>query len=164
MSNLKKLNAWLATVAVIAAVTAPYAILKAWEREWYRQKIPQEVSTGEVVLIHGESHFREGCGVAIFQLADETKSKIATRGIAALDTVSNEANKAWTPTPYEITGDGLTLEDQWMNGAACARMDDELSKALSDALNKPGSFVKKLYESAVIVIPSAGIVAFVHYG
>lgn len=165
MSGLKKYIAWFVLALAGIAVTSAYFCYKKWECDWYRQKIPTEVKTGDVVLIDGESHFREGCGVAIFKLAEETQSKIATLGLAALEPpVSSSGVHLWSETPYSITGDGLSLEDRWMEGTGCARMDSMLSKSLSDSLSKPGSFVRKLYEAAVIVIPSEGLVAFVYSG
>lgn len=164
MLYLKRFKLWIVIALATIAVVGSYFSFKAYERDWYRQKIPPEILTGDAVLIDGESGFREGCGVAIFKLADETKSKIAAHGMIALDSESSHGQSAWTQTPYIITGDGLTLEDRWMAGTGCARMDVELSKTLSDALVKPGAFVKKLHESAVIVIPTAGIVALVYVG
>lgn len=43
-------------------------------------------------------------------------------------------------------------------------MSRELSTTIIRAMAQPGSFYKKFYEAGVIVIPAAGIAAFVYNG
>lgn len=134
--------------------------------------MPPEVGIGDVVLIDGKSGFREGCGVAIFELTPAASARLQASGIRALKAggltsshrLIKDKGSIWHETPYVETGDGLTLEDRWVVGLSCARMSRELSSTIARAMAQPGSFYTKLYEAAVLVIPADGIAVFVYYG
>jgi hypothetical protein len=151
---------------------AVYFGFKRWESNWYRGLIPAEVEVGDALLIDGESGFREGCGVAIFRLTPQMRERIKALGLVALDgpldqrshVHSPRASRAWAETPYVETGDGMTLEDTWQVGLSCADKKPELVRRITTALRQPGSFVKKLHEAAVVVVPASGIVALVYFG
>lgn len=159
---------WIVVPIVVAIATLRASYLE-WEEDRYRQKIPVEVDVGNVVAIDGESAFREGCGFAVFELSSKMKERIRNFGIKALNgpgpqTVPVNEYEFWGETPYIETGDGLSSKDSWIVGLGCGNMDPILGATINTALRQPGSFFTRLTESVVIVIPSAGIVAFVYYG
>lgn len=79
--------------------------------------MPSEVGIADVVLIDGQSGFREGCGVAIFELTAAANARIQASGIRGLNVDgATSPNPIWHETPYIETGDGLTLEDRWTVG------------------------------------------------
>jgi hypothetical protein len=147
-----------AVVAILAtAIAAPVALYqyyKHWEAGHYRALIPGDVAVGDAVFIGSQSGFREGCGTAVFALAP---------GAAPFD-ARHAAATGWTETPYVLTGDGLTLQDRWQVGLGCAGMGNELAGQIRDALNKPGSYVKRGAEDALIVMPHLNLVALVYDG
>ena len=161
-----------ASAICLAIIVVLYAMYVSWRNDWYRQKMPPEVGIGDVVLIDGKSGFREGCGVAIFELTPAASAQLQAAGIRALNAgdarspyrPSKDKNSIWHETPYVETGDGLTLEDRWAVGLSCAKLSHELSATITRAMAQPGSFYTKLYEAAVLVIPAAGIAALVFYG
>ena len=135
---------------------------------WYIGKIPANIEIVDTILISGESGFREGCGLAIFKLSEDTIKKIKTKGLSALKD-ARQARKysdhfrvysEWGETSYQWTDDGMTLKDRWLLGSMCANIDMVLSKDINAALKSPGSFYATIHEAGTIVIPNLGIVFF----
>ena len=170
--NRYKLIGIGALLLCVAIPIAPFVAYVNWRNDAYRQKLPPELEAGDLIFIDGESGFNAGCGVAVFELGAGARARIRARGIRALDSaVPAAANDPrdrrdlhWQQTPYVDTGDGLTLADRWQVGLSCADMPRELNLAIDRALRQPGSYFMRLRESAILVIPSAGMVAFVYYG
>lgn len=158
--------------AVLVFILFLYASFKKWESDHYRQQMPAEIGLAEAILIDGESGFREGCGVAVFELAPWMKEQLRAHGLAALTNsqqrqiqgANTSAASDWKETPYVETGDGLGLEDRWTVGLSCVQQNSDIVRRINDALRQPGSFVKKQYEAGVIVIPSSGLAALVYFG
>lgn len=139
---------------VIATPVALYRYYKHWEAEHYRAQIVGEVAVADVVFVGGESGLREGCGTAVFTLAPGAGPPAARY----------PASAGWMATPYVETGDGLTMLDRWQIGLTCAGIGAELGGQINAALKKPGSYVKRRGEDALIVIPYLNLVALVYYG
>jgi hypothetical protein len=143
---------------------------KKLESNWYRSFMPTEIELGDTLLIDGKSGFREGCGVAIFELTSHMRKRINVHGLASLDGMLHQKAQTrskldlslWTETPYVETGDGTTLEDTWAVGLSCADTDNEMVREITRALRQPGSFVKKLDEAAIVVMPASGMAALVY--
>jgi len=146
-------------VLVIGTPVALYCYYKHWETGHYRALVSAEVAVADVVFVGSESGFREGCGTAVFKLA------LPEKGVNALpDNARYPASAGWRETPYVLTGDGLTLLDRWQIGLSCAGMSTELARQINDALEKPGSYVNRGAEDALIVIPYLNLVALVYDG
>jgi hypothetical protein len=165
-----RILSWFVTCLLLSC--AAYLSFQHWESNWYRGLIPSEVDVSDALLIDGESGFREGCGVAIFKLTPQMRERLKVQGLAAfegpLDPQANVHHPSdmhpWAKTPYVETGDGMTLEDTWQAGLSCADKKPDLLRSIKIALRQPGSFVKKLHEAAVIVVPVSGIAALVYFG
>lgn len=151
---------------------APYMGYKRWESNWYRSLIPSEIEVGNAVLIDGESGFLEGCGVAIFEITPQMRERMRLQGAATLNGTlapktqvrTTRDTRMWVETPYVETGDGMTLEDSWQTGLSCVKTNRDLVRVITAALRQPGSFVKKLHEAAVVVVPASGVAALVYFG
>ncbi|MFK3740906.1 hypothetical protein [Massilia sp. TN1-12] len=170
----------LSCVALCLVLTcAAYLGFKRWESNSYRGLIPPEVGVANALLIEGKSGFMEGCGVAIFRLTPQMRERIKVQGLAAFDGSLDQKDhvrpsverrrwqdemRSWEETPYVETGDGTTMEDSWQVGFSCADQTSDLVRSITDALRQPGSFVRKLHEAAVVVVPALGVAAFVHNG
>lgn len=147
----------IAVTILVLFLAVTYAVYVHCRDDYYRKLLQVELEVGDAVLIDGEWGFLEGCGVAVFELSPQTRSQLRTKGTTALRGV-------WLETPYVETGDGMTLEDRWLVGLTCAKMSHKLSITINQALTQPGSFISKRPEAAIIVIPTAGIVALVYFG
>jgi hypothetical protein len=161
------------TVAVfLVVVLVVYTIYSYFESRWYERLIPADLEISDVVLINGESGFREGCGAAIFSLNPETTKRIAFDGLNALKNARqarghNDAYHSysiWQKTPYVETGDGMTLADRWLTGLGCAGIKGELGKQIYKALRREGSFFATTDEGGLIIIPSFGLAVFSYHG
>ncbi len=170
--NRYKLIGIGALLLCVAIPIAPFVAYVNWRNVWYRQKLAPELEAGDLVFIDGQSGFMSGCGVVVFELGAGARARIRARGIRALDSAAPAAAKDlggrqdlhWQQTPYVETGDGLTLADRWQLGLGCANMPRELNLTIDRALRQPGSYFMRLQESAILVMPSAGIVAYVYFG
>lgn len=165
----RKLSILALCVTLIGALCLGY---KWSELNWYRSLIPVEVEIGDALLIEGESGLREGCGAAVFALTPGMLQRIKAYGLGAFGGPPGReqgagdahASRAWAETPYAETGDGMSQEDTWQVGLSCVETDPELARTIMQALRRPGSFVKKRHEAAVVVVPAAGIAALVYFG
>jgi hypothetical protein len=175
----RKLSILSCVVLCLLLTYAAYLGFKRWESNSYRGNIPFEVDVADALLIESKSGFMEGCGVAIFELTPQMRERIKVQGLAAFDgSLDQQAQvgppnemrrwqdkiRRWEETPYVETGDGLTMEDSWQVGFSCADQTSDLVRGITDALRQPGSFVRKLHEAAVVVVPALGVAAFVHNG
>jgi hypothetical protein len=158
---------WMIPLVVVIIIV--YLIYRDWRDDWYRKMIPAEVELGRVVVIDGDAGLREGCGFAVFEISAKMKERILVSGLGALtrarpQTESVNQYGVWRASPYIEAGDGLSMEDRWIVGLNCGRMNPNLRTTIDTALHQHRAFYTKFYESAVIVIPSAGIVAYVYNG
>lgn len=161
-----------ASLAVFGLAAAGYFAFSSWESRWYLGMIPEDIETGDVVTIGGQSGFREGCGAAVFNLSPRAIEKIKADGIATLTnarqarshTDSYHSYSNWKQTPHIVTGDGLTLADRWLNGLGCAELPMRQSRDIQQALDSSGSFYATTSEAGLIVIPELGIVIFSYEG
>jgi hypothetical protein len=137
-------------LACLMPFVALYLIYGHYQHENFRKRLSAEIHVGRVIEFGSEMGIPlGGCGAATFEIAPSTEN--------ANDYAS------WQKTPYVETGDGLTLVDRWTVGLDCADLNQELAATIRRAFSLPGSHYKKLDKAGIIVIPSAGIVAFIYF-
>jgi hypothetical protein len=160
------------TAAMIAC--AGFTLYLAWghaRQDFYRRQIPAEVDVADVVDIDGETGVRGGCGAAIFELAAPAKIRLGRLGIRALtkstvartDTVDPFAHAVWRETPYLEGAAPLPLENFWAVGLGCTNISANLKHTIDHALRRPGAYFTLLKGRGVLVMPSAGLVAYVYF-
>jgi hypothetical protein len=170
--HMKRRSKRIVMIILLAIPVAGYIAFKNWETSWYVGLIPQSIEVDSVLAINEESAIREGCGAAIFRLSSEFNDDIKNRGLSALVDARQARSHdekyfgyaAWQKTPYTITGDGLSIEDRWLNGLGCAKFDKDLSKRIYNALNSEGAYYSLGQESGLIVIPSLEIIVLSYEG
>ena len=143
-------------VVVFATPTALYHYFKYRQVAQYKAAVAQAGPVTDVVFIGGKSGpMRPACGIAVFRLAPTAQGGgVASRYPAAA---------GWTPTPYVLATGYTGWEDLWMRGIDCAGMDVQLAGQISAALKKPGAYVNRHEEDALVVIPYLNLVALVYY-
>jgi hypothetical protein len=179
-TQLERKRGILSCIAVYLLFTwAAYMGFKRWELNSSRGLFPSEVQVADALLIESKSGLMEGCGVAIFELTPQMRERIKVQGLAAFNgSLDQQAHgpppsemrrwqdeiRRWEATPYVETGDGTTMEDSWQVGFSCVDQTSDLVRGITTSLLQPGSFVRKLHEAAVVVVPALGVAAFVHNG
>jgi len=141
-----------------------------WRDEGFRQRIPAEAEAGKAIYVGGEFGLRGGCVVAIFALAPDAQTRLHASGLRALRDAQSSHSRVtrrsidanWQETPYVWPEGESRYEDYWAYGISCAWIDAGRYRTIRAALEQPGSFYRMLDEGAVLVIPSAGIVAYVY--
>ena len=69
-------------ILVLTFITLyPYFSYKNYQENVYKELLPLELETSGRELIHDSFDFREGCGVAIFNLSNSTLSAINSKGL-----------------------------------------------------------------------------------
>lgn len=162
----------IALLAFAAVAACTYVAFRSWERSWYEGLLPLSLRIESIVALDTQDGFREGCGAVVFKLDPEVARTIRRTGLAALASARQaRAEPApyfsygeWSETPYRETGDGLTLEDRWLNGLSCANLEPGLGKTISGALRSEGSFFSRGEESGLIVLPTEGLVVLAFEG
>jgi hypothetical protein len=156
----------------ITLVAIGYTSWRLFESRWYVGILPASLEVSETVIVSGNSDPREGCGVAIFRLNQDTLKEIQTKGLVALesarqarkDNSSYHSFSTWTETPHQLTGDGLTLKDRWLNGIVCANLRAELQDVIDRALGVRGSYYATDAEGGLIVIPGENLLVYSYEG
>ncbi|GGB86961.1 hypothetical protein [Pseudoduganella buxea] len=83
MPALKKWEVAAVLAILATALLTPagiYMAFKRWEADHYRALIASEVELAGVLSVEGESHFREGWGVAVFALAPAARDRFEAPG------------------------------------------------------------------------------------
>ncbi|MCC5659586.1 hypothetical protein LC608_21950 [Nostoc sp. XA010] len=145
-----------------------YVACSAFNYYWYSDFIPAKIGITYAIHIGGESHFREGCGAAIFRLSDATADAISRKGIDFFnDAIYSRKSKArrytyssWkeTPVPNSWTSDGT-----WP-GLDCSGASRSLLSQILLAASKKGSYYSSKDEAWIVVIPSFKLVVFSYFG
>jgi len=123
---------------------------RVYERRFYESLIPEPIEVSGTFVIDGETHLREGCGIASFWISETTLNAIRQRGLRFFD----GATKAWWLTlirrqdkreifypTWRATPGSPVSNALWPEGAACS---DGLSRDWKQRINKaarsPGSY------------------------
>lgn len=146
---------------------ALYLMFKQFERSHFIDVLPAAIEPAGVVLISGQTGFREGCGMAVFRLSGATRSALKSSGLAAL----GEARQGraysdyyhrygdWQSTPVP-EGD---ISDGWPQ-LSCADADEELERRILLAMQRPGAFYTRKSEALLLVLPAEGLIVFGYFG
>lgn len=169
MSWLKALGRWLYRGLLLCcwALLCLYLTFKLFERAHFIDALPAAIEPAGVVLISGESGFREGCGVAVFRLSGDSRDALAANGLAALAgaqqargyTDAYYSYAAWqgTPVPEAYSSEG------WPP-LSCAAASDELERRILLAMQRPGGFYTHKHEALLLVLPEEGLIVFGYFG
>lgn len=135
-----------------------------WQVELYRKAIPPQFELGEIVYHDERSDLREGCGVAIFRLSEESLARIHREGLTYLesarlgrDGVPYHQYQSWKATP-------AAKEENLFRGAHCVEEEHELLKHAQRFRRKEGAFFTTGPEQDLVLIPSLGVLIFSHNG
>lgn len=144
-----------------------YLGFKFAERQFSIAALPAGIEPASVVLISGESGFREGCGVAVFRLAPALRQRLAMQGLAALQGARQARGHAdapyysyaaWQRTPVSEPDSQVAL------GLSCAGADEALTQRINRAQGSPGAFYSSKDEGLLLVIPQEGLIVFGYFG
>jgi hypothetical protein len=166
---VRTLGRWLHRVVLLNcwALLCLYLVFKLFERSHFIDVLPAAIEPAGVVLISGQSGFREGCGVAVFRLSGATRSALKNSGLVAL----SEANQArghaddyhhyepWQNTPV-LAGE---ISEGWPP-LSCADADEELERRILLAMQSHGSFYTRKDEALLLVLPAEGLIVFGYFG
>ncbi|WP_137974791.1 hypothetical protein [Pseudomonas sp. F(2018)] len=166
---VRTLGRWLHRVVLLNcwALLCLYLMFKLFERSHFIDALPAAIEPGGVVLISGESGFREGCGVAVFRLSGETRDALNNSGLAALGEARQARGyaddyyhfEAWQSTPV-LAGE---ISEGWPP-LACADADEDLERRILLAMQSPGSFHARKHEALLLVLPAEGLIVFGYFG
>lgn len=166
---VRTLGRWLHRAVLLHcwALLCLYMMFKLYERSHFIDVLPAAVEPAGVVLVGGESGFREGCGVAVFRLSGATRNTLKSSGLAAL----GEANQArgyaddyhryepWQSTPV-LVGE---ISEGWPP-LSCANADEELESRILLAMQSSGAFYTRKDEALLLVLPAEGLIVFGYFG
>ena len=166
---VRTLGRWLHRAVLLSCwvLLCLYLVFKLYERSHFIDVLPAAIEPVGVVLISGQSGFREGCGVAVFRLSVATRSALENSGLVAL----NEANQArghaddyhryesWKSTPV-LAGE---ISEGWPP-LSCADADEDLERRILLAMQSSGSFYTRKDEALLLVLPAEGLIVFGYFG
>lgn len=153
---------------IVSIIITIYVAWSAFEYDWYSGFIPSKIGITYAIHIGGESHFREGCGAAIFRLTNVTADAIDRKGIIFFNDAiysrkskdPNDTYKSWKETPVPST---WTSEGTWP-GLGCSGASSSLLSKIVLAASRKGSYYATKHEAEILVIPSLKLVVFSYYG
>jgi hypothetical protein len=166
---VRTLGRWLHRAVLLHcwALLCLYLVFKLSERSHFIDVLPAAIEPAGVVLISGQSGFREGCGVAVFRLSGETLDELNNSGLAALDEARQARGyaddyyhyEAWQSTPV-LAGE---ISEGWPP-LACADADEDLERRILLAMQSPGSFYTRKGDALLLVLPAEGLIVFGYFG
>ncbi|HEX8663293.1 MAG TPA: hypothetical protein VF744_04615 [Beijerinckiaceae bacterium] len=146
----------------------PCALWNAYERLWYERMFPEKVRLAGTLAIGGLSASfggGGGCGIAAFWLDPATRDDIGRQGLAFFrDAHEAAGGERRTYTPWAATPmpKGTFAEGGWY-GLDCADLGRGLRNAIYHGAQQPGGFFARGSSRDLLVLPAAGIAAFVYY-
>ena len=160
-----------ARVGISAAVVVlglAYAAFILWERHWYRERIPGYIETNGAIRISGETHFREGCGVAIFELSEKTGASIQRQKLKFFELALRDSGDISADGGYEPWRETPIIERDESNalvlGMSCASLDPTLERQISDAAARSGSyFAMDPARRTLLVAPESRLAVFAYW-
>ncbi|MEH1894884.1 MAG: hypothetical protein V7K94_06045 [Nostoc sp.] len=155
---------------IISIIITVYVAWSAFQYDWYSGFIPAKIGITYAIHIGGESHFREGCGAAIFRLTNATADAIFHKGIDFFNDSGAiylrrrkdpyDTYRSWKETPVPNT---WTSEGTW-EGLSCSSTSSSLLSQIVLAASNKRSYYSSRHESKIIVIPSLKLVVFSYFG
>jgi len=168
MSNKFKVM-MLSVVLAIGASACSFAF-------HYRGLLPEKIGVSRHVLIDDVFMVREGCGVAIFELSENTLNQIKEQGLSFFE----GATRARSYNPDKDRYNGLKSYEEWREtpmlfenspnhkfwiGLSCAsNLDESLREAILSAISVQGSYYTGHYEAGLVVIPKMRLVILSYEG
>jgi hypothetical protein len=155
---------WIIGVVILIL----FAGFKRSEGEWYIDLLPQELGVETSYIEDGESGLREGCGIVIFYLTQETIKKINTEKLgyfrnARISRKHDRRYGEWKMTPLSPKSENAVEEIG--TGLNCAKsIDKNLEKEISRAMYEEGGYYTFGTESTILILPVVGIVVFGYFG
>lgn len=147
-----------------------YLAYKLAERSHAIDALPAQLEVDGVVLVGGESGFREGCGVAVLRMLPAMRVLLQREGLAALQNALQARGHPeenyyrygpWRPTPIEVDVEGHT---PIMLGLQCADADDELTRRISRTSQQEGGYYSEKDEGALLLLPREGLIVYGYFG
>jgi hypothetical protein len=171
---VRTLGRWLHRAVLLHcwALLCLYLMFKLYERSHFIDVLPAAIEPIGVVLISGESGFREGCGVAVLRMAPELRARLRREGLAALQDAQQARGypdenyyryQPWQPTPAPGTGEDGVLAPIFL-GLQCADADDELTSRIGKASQEAGGYYSEKGEAALLLLPREGLIVFGYFG
>lgn len=160
-------------LVLMAVVVCLWWAWELYQRSWYTDILPAQVGVDGVLVMHMDAGLMEACGAVVFRLDEQTSQALMQQGKAYLRRATRPRSverhprltfPVWQPTPYEMTGEGMGLEDRWMVGLSCAAMPEALSRDIDEALSTPGAYFAHTPEGLVLVAPRQQLVVFANVG
>ena len=148
-----------------------YVSYKLFERRDAIAALPAQLEVDGVVMIGGESGFREGCGVVVLRMSSDMRVRLRREGLVMLQ----EARQArgypdrhhyryqpWQATPIEVleadSGSPIML------GLDCADADDDLTSRIGRASREEGGYYSERNEGILLLLPREGLIVYGYFG
>jgi len=129
---------------VVLLTVALYAGFAMCERQRYLAMIPASIETSGSIRIGGETHFRRGCGVAVFRLSERASILALRQGLTFFELARQERSNTSGYPDYEPWRETPIVERSESNaivlGVACASLKPSLEQQIEAAAEHPGSF------------------------
>lgn len=167
---------------IVVILLSPFLAYEIFQYYWYAAVLPSQIKVTYPVSIGDESGFREGCGVAVFKVSDETIEAIQNGGLKFFDGATQGRGYPKPKEPLSFS-DHRKLSDyyyhtyenwketpvpqSWVSEGSwfmCSVIRREVARKIVIAAQKSGSFYTTKPEGQLIVIPSLGYVVFSYYG
>ena len=165
---------------IVVILLAPYLAYEVFQYYWYAAVLPSQFKITYPVSIGDEWGFREGCGVAVFKISDETIEDIQKNGLNFFDGATQARGLT---KPKESLSSSVRLSDysyhtfktwqetpvppDWLNEGSwfmCSVIRDDVAREIVKAAKLPGSFYTTMHEGELVVIPSLGYIVLSFYG
>ncbi len=132
--------------------------------QMYRKAIPPQFELLDTLYHDETSGFREGCGVAIFRLSDESIARIHRGGLAYLES----ARLGRVGTPYyqyqPWTATPAAKQEDLFRGAHCVKNAPALLQQAQRLVGKKGAFYTTGPEHDLVLVPYLGLIIFSYNG
>ena len=146
--------------ALFVLILAPMKGCSHLQVSFYRQAIPPQFESLEVLHHDEVSGFREGCGFAIFRLSDKDLARLRNHGLAHLETARLGRDgdpyhqyKPWSATP-------APKNEHLFRGESCTDAPPALLQQAQQAADKKGAFFTTGHEQDLVVVPALGILIY----
>ena len=168
--------------SIVVILLAPFLAYEVFQYCWYAAVLPSQIKITYPVSIGDESGFREGCGVAVFKVSDETIEDIQKNGLKFFDGATQGRGFPKPKEPLSFS-DHKKLSDysyhtyetwketpvppNWVSEGSwfmCSVIRHDVAREIIKAAKLPGSFYTTKREGELVVIPSLGYIVFSYNG